>query len=57
MALPAGYTLRLDCLGRSNFNLDANDKAIDWIDQGTYGNFSHGNQFIFGTMVSKCGIP
>ena len=43
MALPAGYTLRLDCLGRSNFNLDANDKVIDWIDQGTYGNFSQSN--------------
>ena len=40
MALPtSGLTLRLECLGRSNFTLDVNDKVEAWIDQATYGNF------------------
>lgn len=40
MALPTnGLTLRLECLGRSNFTLDVNDKVEAWIDQATYGNF------------------
>jgi hypothetical protein len=40
MALPTnGLTLRLECLGRSNFTLDVNDKVESWIDQATYGNF------------------